>query len=111
MQDRAGKDRALHAALAECCPLFEDVPGLRYAARYERGRCLWRAGRTEEARKQFTDLYAATLKDGQLPLLDAEFRQAMLGGGGEADPWGELLRGTAAALVKDKRRPAVLALA
>src|SRR5262249_54205353 len=32
MQDRAGENKALHAALAECWMLFEDVPGLRYAA-------------------------------------------------------------------------------
>jgi tetratricopeptide (TPR) repeat protein len=108
MQDRAGKDQALHAALAECCPLFENVPGLRYAARYEQARSLWRAGRKEEARKQFTQLYRDTLKEEVLPVIDADFRQALVGV--EADRWGELLRDTAASLVKDKRRPAVLAL-
>src|SRR5262249_46204976 len=30
LQDRAREDKALHAALADCFPLFEDMPGLRY---------------------------------------------------------------------------------
>src|SRR5262249_40687377 len=49
MQDRAGEiktvfpalqDTGLHAALADCFALFENVPGLRYAARYEQARSL-----------------------------------------------------------------------
>ncbi|HYT90962.1 MAG TPA: hypothetical protein VEL76_19785, partial [Gemmataceae bacterium] len=104
-----GKDQALHAALAECCPLFADVPGLRYAARYEQARSLWRAGKRHEARTQFTQLYTDTLKEGVLPVIDSDFRSALVGA--DADHWGELLRGTAATLIKDKRRPAVLALA
>src|SRR5262249_26226020 len=100
--------KALHAALAECFPLFEDVPGLRYAARYETARSLWKAGNPEVARKRFEGLYADTVKGGVLPAIDADFRQALLG---EADHWGKLLRGTAARLVEVKKRPAVLALA
>ncbi len=120
MQDRAGElmavrpavpDNGLHAALAECWPLFEDVPGLRYAARYEQARSLYRAGKHAEARQRFEKLYADTLKDGLLPAIDGDFRTALLGTAPEADRWGGLLRATAARLVKDKKRSAVLALA
>jgi Tfp pilus assembly protein PilF len=111
MQDRAGKDKELHAALAEAWPLLENIPGLRYAARYEQARCLWKAGQADQARKRFRALYEETFQKGRLPLIDTDFRQALLGNGKGADPWGELLRKTAKQLIDKKYRPAVLALA
>src|SRR5205085_11584631 len=96
MQDRAGEikpvhpilqDTTLHAALAGCWPLFENVPGLRYAARYEQARSLYRAGKHAEARKRFEQLYAETLKDKLLPAIDGDFRAALLGTAPEADRW------------------------
>src|SRR5262249_17928246 len=95
MQDRARKDRELHAAVADCFPLFEGVPGLRYAARYEHARSLWKAGKREAAREGFAKLYSDTLKDGLLPAVDGDFRLALLGGAAGEDRWGELLRATA----------------
>jgi ferric-dicitrate binding protein FerR (iron transport regulator) len=120
MQDRAGEvkalhpllqDNSLHASLAECFALFEQVPGLRYAARYEQARCLLRAGKQGEGRKLFEQLYADTLKEERLPAIDGDFRLALLGRAPEADHWNALLRSTATRLVESKRRPAVLALA
>jgi Tfp pilus assembly protein PilF len=111
MQDRAGKDREFHAALAEAWPLFENIPGLRYAAQYEHARCLARAGQKEEARKCFTALYEETLKKDQLPRIDPDFRQTLLSPDSDSDPWGELIRRTARRLIAKKYRPAVLALA
>jgi tetratricopeptide (TPR) repeat protein len=109
LQDRAGKDEKFHAALAEAFSWFEEVPGLAYAARYEHARSLWKAGRNDEARKRFQELYEKTLEQDQLPPIDADFRQA-LAADGEA-PWSSLVRKTAGRLIKHKRRPAVLALA
>jgi predicted Zn-dependent protease len=111
LQDRAGKDQDFHRALAEAWLLFEDVPGLGYAARYENARSLWKSGQAKEARRRFQDLYEKTLKQDRLPPIDADFRLALLEGGKEEDRWGDLLRPTAADLIKKKHRPAVLALA
>jgi predicted Zn-dependent protease len=107
VQDRAGDDAALHGELAGLFALFEDRPGLAYAARYERARSLWHAGKKDEARKQFRALYEAALKDEALPAIDGDFRAALLAG----DGWGELMRQTAGRLVGQKRRAAVVALA
>jgi Tfp pilus assembly protein PilF len=111
MQDRAGKDKAMHRELVELWLLFEKVPGLAYAARYEQARCLARAGEREAARKRFQDLYNTTLARDQLPLIDLDFRRTLAGESKEADLWSALLRKTAARFIAQKRRPAVLALA
>jgi hypothetical protein len=111
LEDRAGQDKAFHARLAEACRLFEDFPGLGYAARYESARCLFKAGQLAEARKAFQALYQQTLKEDVLPAVDADLRQALQGGQGSADLWTALLQQTAEGLVKRKHRPAVLALA
>jgi Tfp pilus assembly protein PilF len=111
LQDRAGKDEAFHRSLADACPLFAEVPGLAYAARYEQARSLWKGGEREEARKQFRALYEKTLKEDLLPPIDADFRQALAGTGQEPDLWTALLRRTAEWLIDRERRPAVLALA
>jgi tetratricopeptide (TPR) repeat protein len=108
VQERAGTDWNLHGALADYFPLFESVPGVRYAARYEAARSLWRAGKVAQARERFVKLYVDTVRDGLLPAIDSDFRLALLGDG---DRWSELLRGTAAKLIERKRRPAVFALA
>jgi Tfp pilus assembly protein PilF len=111
VQDQAGKDKAMHRELVELWPLFENVPGLNYAARYEQARCLAEAGEREAARKRFHDLYNVTLTRGQLPLIDLDFRRTLAGESKEADLWSALLRKTAARFIAQKRRPAVLALA
>jgi tetratricopeptide (TPR) repeat protein len=107
MQDRAEEDRTLHAKLAELWPLFENRPGLGFAAKYETARSLWRAGKKDEARLRFRALYEAALRDGALPAVDGDLRAALQAG----DAWGDLMRQTARKLVADKRRVAVLALA
>jgi hypothetical protein len=111
LQDQAGKDREFYRELAETFQLFADRPGLGYAARYEQARCLWQAGLRQEAREQFTRLYADSLGKGYLPAIDGDFRLALLGDGKLNDTWGELLRKTAEDFIAKKRRPAVLALA
>jgi Tfp pilus assembly protein PilF len=111
MEDRAGKDRAFHRELSELWPLFRDVPGLGYAARYEQARCLWKAGQKQDAQKHFRELYEKTVKENRLPPIDPDFRQALLGDGKGDDPWSELIGRTASRLVKQKQRFAVLALA
>jgi len=114
MQDRAGEDKAFQRELAECWMLFADPRlrvGLVDAARYEAARSLLNAGDRKEARTAFRKLYEDTLQRDELPAIDADFRQALLGNAGEADAWGELLRKTARSLIEKKHRPAVLALA
>ncbi len=118
MKDRADEDEAnkkdvrdTHRALAEAWPLFEGVPALGYAARYEHARSLWKSGQGAEGRRRFRALYEETLKGNELPPIDGDFRLALLGEGREADEWGELMRQTARRLIDGKRRPAVLSLA
>jgi tetratricopeptide (TPR) repeat protein len=111
MQDRAGKDKAFHRELSELWPLFRDVLGLEYSARYEQARCLWKAGQGKAARKHFRELYQQTLRRKRLPPIDADFREALLKGDGEIKSWGELMRQTGGWLVEHQHRPAVLALA
>jgi predicted Zn-dependent protease len=113
LQDRAGTDAAFHGRIAELCPLFADVPGLAYAARYEQARALWLAGERDEARRLFRALYEKTLQDDALPPVDAAFREALDGAGSakEPDQWSTLLRRTAEWLIDRERRFAVLALA
>ncbi len=104
-------DPEYYRELAEAFRLFADSPALGYAARYEEARCLLKAGRRDEAKKRFHDLYAQTFKDDVLPAIDGDFRRALLGQKGEADWWSEQLGRTAKKLVLDKRRPAVFTLA
>ncbi|MCI0743760.1 MAG: FecR domain-containing protein, partial [Gemmataceae bacterium] len=111
MQDRAGKKKEFHGEMADAFALFEESPALAYAARYERARCLARAGKTAEARQHFLDIYDKALKDEQLPGIDADFRQALLGKAGEPDAWSKLLSATAAKFIEKKQRPALFALA
>ena len=107
IQDRAEKDAALHGQLAELWPLFEENPDLRFAARYEQARSLWQADKMDAARQRFRALYETAVKDGALPAVDADLRNALLAD----DGWGTLMRQTARQLVEQKRRVAVLALA
>jgi tetratricopeptide (TPR) repeat protein len=111
MAEQAGDDRALNQTVAGLWPLFEDVPGLGYAADYERARSLWRAGRREDARARFRALYEKTLDTGTPPPLDEDFRAALAGDGNEKDLWTPLVRDTAARLVDRGRRADVLRLA
>jgi len=115
IQDRAREEetakrdaRDLHQALVAGFAEFADVPGMRYVARYEQARSLFKAGQLDEARQKFRTLYEDTLKDGLLPSIDADFRPALLG---DKDAWGELIRQTSTRLIADQRRAAVLVLA
>jgi hypothetical protein len=110
-EDKKKDVRAVHRALAGAWELFEDAPGLAYAARYEHARSLLKAGERQEARRRFAALYEKALADGGLPALDQDCRLALQGDGKESDEWGPLLRKTADRLIEQKRRPAVLALA
>ncbi|HWY87383.1 MAG TPA: hypothetical protein VNX28_11690, partial [Gemmataceae bacterium] len=110
MEDQAGKDQDFYRELADAWRLYEDSPELGYAARYEVARCLYKGGQLDLARKQFHDLYVRSFKEVALPAIDQDFRLALIGTDG-SDTWIALMRETAGQLVKQKRRPAVLALA
>jgi ferric-dicitrate binding protein FerR (iron transport regulator) len=103
--------RDVHRVLADVWPLFADVAALRYAARYEEARSLWKAGEGKRAAKLFLELYEETLAAGALPPIDGDFRAALLEAAPAEGGWSELLRATADRLVKKGQRPALLALA
>jgi hypothetical protein len=99
----------LQKTLADLCALFKEIPGLGYAARYERATLLLRGGHRLEAEKVFRDLYDRAFKAGLLPPLDSSFRTALQTE--DRNAWDELMHRTAEKLIEEKDRPAVLALA
>jgi ferric-dicitrate binding protein FerR (iron transport regulator) len=111
LQDQAGDDTGLYGEIAEAWKLFENASGLGDVSRYEQARCLLKAGRRTEARAHFRDLYASQRKEGVVPAVDASFRQALQSDGTHEEQWGPLIQQTAAALVSEKHRLAVVALA
>jgi len=116
VSDHVAKDeRELHARIAECWPLFAEVPGLAYAARYEQARFLVLAGKRAEARKLFEALHADTLARGIVPPIDDGFRDAFRDekDAEKATPpaWAEFVRCTASALLAKGRRVDAIGLA
>ncbi len=79
--------------------------------RYEQAECLWRAGKPEEARNLFGDIYEQDLQAGLLPAIDHRFRHTLEGDDTHPDAWNKLVRDTAAKFLKKDRRGAVVALA
>jgi hypothetical protein len=106
-----GRAKVQRDVLQAAAESLKDVPGLSYAARYEYARHLAESGERDEARKQFVALYEETAKDGALPPLDRDFRQALRAEGKEPDLFAKLLGESADRLVKDGRRVAAVALA
>jgi tetratricopeptide (TPR) repeat protein len=98
--------KANQAALAEAFDRFGDVPGFRYAARYESARALHAGGRGEAAAERFRRLYADTFDKGVLPPIDGAFHSALTGRG-----WKKLISHTASALVERGARLAAIRLA
>ncbi len=118
IQDRANAEEAqkknastAYRTLADAWLLFEEMPGMSYAARYEHARSLWKAGQRDTAHKEFRELYEKTIKEDVLPPIDADFRQVLQGEGREPNLWSELLRETAKRMVEGKHRGVVLILA
>jgi tetratricopeptide (TPR) repeat protein len=111
LQEEGGGDEDFRRAVARASKLFEDVPGLGYAARYEQARGLLKTGRRSQAAKRFRELYAQTLDEGQLPRIDASFREALREEGQGSSRWAAWVRQTAALLTANRRRPEVVALA
>jgi tetratricopeptide (TPR) repeat protein len=107
----ATSDTRFHGELADAYGLFADHRALGYAARYERARALLHAGKRDEARKEFREMFARAIKASVLPAVDATFREALQGEQKEADLWTDEMRQTAAAFCKDHRRPGAVALA
>jgi hypothetical protein len=107
VQDKFDHDlKWLAAELAEARGLVA-ARGGAYVDYYEQARLLFIAGRKAEAADRFLELYARESRGGALPRFDGSLREALLDG----DRWGQLMRQTAAGLVKEKRRPDAVALA
>jgi len=89
----------------------DDGLGLVYAARYENARSLLNQNNLKEARKQFRELYAEAAKEGGIPLIDSDFRRALQAQNEGEQPFAELIRHTAAELLKKKEPTRALLLA
>lgn len=85
--------------------------GTVYEPTYEQARALYRAGHKDEARKHYLALYERTLEQGNLPVFDGDFMNALVEPGRADDPWMTLLQKTAHRLIELKSRPAVVLLA
>jgi len=105
--ERAAGDPETRAELAKLFPLFNDLPGIGYAARYEHARL----AAPDQARAAFLDLYRKTLDAGRLPLIDDTFRKAVQLDGTDASAWYDLIRQTARSLIAKEQRLAVVTLA
>jgi ferric-dicitrate binding protein FerR (iron transport regulator)/tetratricopeptide (TPR) repeat protein len=109
--DTARTDTRFHGELADAYGLFADYPAFGYAARYERARSLLHAGKRDEARAQFREMFGGAIKAGVLPAVDGSFREALQGDEKEADLWTDMMRETAADFCTRHQRPAAVALA
>jgi tetratricopeptide (TPR) repeat protein len=105
------EDPDFQRALAEVYAPYAELPGLEYAARYERGVSLLKGGQRKQAQEVFLDLYQRTLEAGVLPPIDAMFHDALAGTGAGETPWSRLMRETSVSLVKENQRSAAIALA
>ena len=92
MQDAAGDAADKQRLLVDAWLGFIDVPGLGEAARYEHARSLWKSGKHAEARKGFRALFELQFAQDRLPAIDADFREALLGSGSDADAWAEVMQ-------------------
>jgi ferric-dicitrate binding protein FerR (iron transport regulator)/tetratricopeptide (TPR) repeat protein len=110
LHDKSNDER-FEAELADAWQLFADHPAFGYPARYERARALLRAGRRDEARALYREMFERALKEGVLPAVDSSFRAALQGEAKDADLWTDIMRQTAAAFCRERRRPAAVALA
>ena len=107
---RNEQKRRLGNMLLETIARFEDVPGLRYVARYERARTLWEVGRREEGRELVVKLYEEAIEAGFLPPIDRRFRETFFGHGGRSE-WREFVRRMADRLIAEDVRQAAIRLA
>src|SRR5262249_32802437 len=111
MQRWNNGDTTFQLALADAQLATGRDAGLKYAAQYEQARALLAAGKQEQARKLFRELYERTFKEGDLPPIDAAFRQSFQVGAGAVEAWQDLLRRTSASLLKEQHLEAALILA
>src|SRR5207244_117458 len=79
--------------------------------RYETARALWNAGESTKAQELFRELHAQTLKQGVLPPIDSDFRQAFRSGGDGAAQWAALMREAGDLVISTGDRSAAIALA
>jgi predicted Zn-dependent protease len=90
-----GLDVLKRDLVTAACQSLDGVPRLGYAARYEQARLALQAGDSDRARRLFRELYARALEQGQLPAIDADFRQALQTAEKDAEGWRGLVRRTA----------------
>lgn len=101
--------------VADAGELYKNVGerlGLMYAARYEVARSLLHAGKTDDAARQFLQLYEEAARSGGLPAIDHDFRTALARSNkdGEEDAFGRLMRQRHQRLLKDKHMQAAFLL-
>jgi ferric-dicitrate binding protein FerR (iron transport regulator) len=102
-----------HNGFAAAIQRFDTVPGLEYAARYERARALFDAHDGNDgiqARDLFCKLFAETLDAGFVPPIDSSFREALLQGG-DGLQWPATIRGAARKLIDVEARSSAVYLA
>jgi ferric-dicitrate binding protein FerR (iron transport regulator)/tetratricopeptide (TPR) repeat protein len=102
-----GMAKVKEGVLAAAVEALAKVPVLEYVARYEQARLCWQGGERDRARALFRAAYRAGERDGLLPPIDADFRNALRPSG----EWARLFRDSAGRLLAEKHDLAVLALA
>ncbi len=103
-------DADFYTGFAAAIPRFETVPGVQYAARYERARALFGGGDGAQARDLFSKLFTETLEAGRVPPIDSSFRYALLQGG-DGGRWRPTIRAAAKRLIDAGARLSAVYLA
>jgi hypothetical protein len=109
LRERVGDEPGARRELAALYPLFGEISGIGYTARYEHAALLAEDGQTDKARAAYLELYRKTLDSGLLPPIDGRFRETVQQG--DANTWPELVRQAARSLAARNQRNAVIALA
>jgi tetratricopeptide (TPR) repeat protein len=99
-----------HETFASDFERFETVPGLAYAARYERARDELAVGDPVKARDLYVKLFTETLEAGVVPPIDGNFHYALLQGDGGRQ-WPSTIRAAVKKLINARARSSAVFLA
>lgn len=106
-----GHDATLYGEMAAAAKGFSGVPQFEHMARYEHARFIANAGKWEEARKLYKELYADALNAGALPQVDHQFRQTLGAVNNLPDEWADFMRQNRETVVKQHGRAAGVSMA
>jgi tetratricopeptide (TPR) repeat protein len=91
----------LNEIFADVAVRFEDNPQLAWLVRQERVKALFKAGRHKKARRLYTGLLRAAVRQGAQPRIAADIREQFVSHGGQK-AWSELVEACGTAFMQAK---------